>query len=103
MANIKPGRGDILIQVSNRSGIKRLGEKVAKKLEKASYAVPVVEEGSDDSWDNSIIYHTRKKADQADEISSIIASPNVITPARYKLKGVGVLLVLGKDMAGWRP
>jgi hypothetical protein len=102
IANIKPGRGDVLVQISNRSGVKRLGEKMAKYLEKFGYVVPVVEEGSSDTWDNSIIYHIRKKADQATEISDIIASLDTFTPARYKLKGVSILLVIGKDLADWR-
>jgi hypothetical protein len=103
IVSVKPGRGDVLVQVSNRSGVKRLGQKVARYLEKAGYIIPVVEEGTGETWDDSFIYYTRKKADQATEISGMIASPDTITPARYKLKSVGILLVIGKDLAGWRP
>ena len=103
IASIKPGRGDVLVQVSNRSGVKRLGQKVARHLEKAGYIIPVVEEGTGDTWDDSIIYYTRKKADLATEISGVIAGPDTITPAQYKLKSVGILLVIGKDLAGWQP
>ncbi len=103
IASIKPGRGDVLVQVSNRSGVKRLGQKVARHLEKAGYIIPVVEEGTGDTWDDSIIYYARKKADLATEISGVIAGPDTITPAQYKLKSVGILLVIGKDLAGWQP
>ena len=103
IAAIKPGKGDVLIQVSNRSGIKRLGQKVARHLEKTGYVVPVVEEGTGDKWDDSIIYYTRKKADHATEIAGMLADPGAITPARYKLKSVDILLVIGKDLADWGP
>jgi hypothetical protein len=103
IASVKPGRGDVLVQVSNRSGVKRLGQKVARYLEKAGYIIPVVEEGTGGTWDDSIIYYTRKKADLATEISGVLAGPDTITPAQYKLKSVGILLVIGKDLAGWKP
>jgi len=103
IANIPPGRGDVLIQISNRSGVKRLGQNTAKRLEKAGYVVPVVEEGSGDTWENTIIYHTKKRADEAAQVWEALSPPVPATPARHKLKGVSVLLVLGKDLAGWRP
>jgi hypothetical protein len=103
IANIPPGRGDVLIQISNRSGVKRLGQNTAKSLEKAGYVVPVVEEGSGDTWENTIIYHTKKRADEAAQVWEVLSPPVPAAPARHKLKGVSVLLVLGKDLAGWRP
>jgi hypothetical protein len=86
IANIPPGRGDVLIQISNRSGVKRLGQNTAKSLEKAGYVVPVVE-----------------RADEAAQVWEVLSPPVPAAPARHKLKGVSVLLVLGKDLAGWRP
>ncbi|MDF1525988.1 MAG: LytR C-terminal domain-containing protein [bacterium] len=103
IAVVKPGKGDVLVQISNRSGVKGLGEKVARHLEKAGYVIPVVEEGTGDSWTGSYIYYSKGNLTPATEIKLLFARPGTLTRTQYKLKGVGVLLVLGEDLAGWSP
>lgn len=103
LAAIKPGRGNVLVQVSNRTGVKRLGEKVARHLEKAGYVVPVVEEGSGDKWKHSYIYYSKNNFTPATEIKLFFARPNSLIRASSKMKGVDVLIVLGEDLADWSP
>ncbi len=103
IAAVKPGKGDVLVQISNRSGVKGLGEKVARHLEKAGYVIPVVEEGTGDSWTGSSIYYSKENLTPATDIKLLFARPDTLTRAPFKLKGVGVLLVLGEDLAGWSP
>jgi hypothetical protein len=102
LAGINPGRGGVLIQISDRSGKRGLGERVARFLEKAGYVVPIVEAGTGDKWEKSYIYYSSKNRIPATDIKLIFAQPDSLIRAASKLKGIGVLVVLGEDLADWR-
>lgn len=102
LATVKPGKGDVLVQISNRSGVRRLGERAARYLEKAGYVVPVVETGSGGRWDRSYIYYNPKSLTPATDIKLLFARPESFTRVPFALKGVDVLVVLGEDLADWQ-
>ncbi|UCF89422.1 MAG: LytR C-terminal domain-containing protein [bacterium] len=102
LGTVKPGKGDVLVQISNRSGDKNLGERAARYLEKAGYAVPVVETGSGEIWDRSYIYYSGKSLASATDIKLLFARPESLTRIPYALRGVDILVVLGDDLADWQ-
>ncbi|UCG38290.1 MAG: LytR C-terminal domain-containing protein [bacterium] len=99
LAGVRPGRGGVLIQISNRSGDGTLGEKVARILQRDGYVVPVVEQGSDRDWKSSYLFFRPAAVEQAARITELLR-PARVNMVSYQLEGVDLLLVIGRDRAG---